>query len=169
MSISIIEFDDISSTSDYLKTNYESLNHLTFIRADFQSRGRGQFERTWESDRGSNLLFSVLFKPDKDTNMQDIKNMILHAIINVLDWHGISARYKAPNDLYVGAEKICGILIETKMKGQLPLYVVAGIGLNVNQHLFDAPHATSMLRITSKTYDIAFLFKQLISHITSVL
>jgi BirA family transcriptional regulator, biotin operon repressor / biotin---[acetyl-CoA-carboxylase] ligase len=169
MSISIIEFDEITSTSDYLKTNHQSLNHLTFVKTNYQTQGRGQFERTWESEKGLNLLFSVLFKPEKETDIQDIKNIILHAIINVLDTYGVSARYKAPNDLYVGKEKICGILIETKMNGQVPLYVIAGVGLNVNQSRFDAPNATSMYRITSKAFDISYVFKQLVGHITSVL
>lgn len=169
MSISILEFDEITSTSDYLKTNHASLGHLTFVRAQHQTSGRGQFKRVWESEKGSNLLFSVLLKPNENVDIHDIKNHVLIGLLNVLEHHGIMARYKAPNDLYVEHKKICGILIETKMHGSKPTYVVVGIGLNVNQTRFDVPNATSMALLKSRTFDVSNIFDQMVSHITSVL
>jgi BirA family transcriptional regulator, biotin operon repressor / biotin---[acetyl-CoA-carboxylase] ligase len=169
MSFTLIEFDELPSTSDYLKENHQSLQHLTFVKANYQTQGRGQFDRTWESEKNLNLLCSVLFKPLSQDHIQEIKNKVLHALIHLLETYGVHARYKAPNDLYVDQKKICGILIETQMHGDNVLYAVAGIGLNINQVNFEAPHATSLAKITQRSYDISKIFQQLVSHITSVL
>ena len=169
MSTTIIEFEVLASTSDYLKENHPYLNHLTFVRSNYQSAGRGQFDRTWESEEGVNLLTSLLLKETGDLDIHDIKNKILHALIKTLSDYNVHARYKAPNDLYVGTKKICGILIETQMKAGQLQYVICGIGLNVNQVRFEAPNAISMRLLNNQTYDIKKLFENLIGHITSVL
>lgn len=169
MSTTILEFNTLDSTSDYLKENHASLNHLTFVRTDYQLKGRGQFDRVWESKEGLNLLTSLLLKPSKESDIHDIKNNILHALIDTLKHYNIHARYKAPNDLYVGSKKICGILIETQLKGGVMQYVICGIGLNINQTQFDAPNAISMRQLTNQVFDIRTVFKTFISHITLVL
>ncbi|MFU8793214.1 MAG: biotin--[acetyl-CoA-carboxylase] ligase [Acholeplasmataceae bacterium] len=169
MSTTILEFEALDSTSDYLKENQQFLNHLTFVRADYQLKGRGQFDRTWESEKGLNLLTSLLLKPSKENDIHDIKNKILHALIDTLKQFHIHARYKAPNDLYVGSKKICGILIETQLKGEALQYVICGIGLNVNQIRFEAPNAISMRMLKNEFCDVKNIFNTFVSHITSVL
>lgn len=169
MSTTILEFETLDSTSDYLKENQQFLNHLTFVRADYQLKGRGQFDRTWESEKGLNLLTSLLLKPTLQSDIHDIKNKILHALIDTLKVYQIHARYKAPNDLYVGSKKICGILIETQLKGDAIQYVICGIGLNVNQTQFETPNAISMRLLKNEVFDVGTILSTFVSHITLVL
>jgi BirA family biotin operon repressor/biotin-[acetyl-CoA-carboxylase] ligase len=80
--------------------------------------------------------------------------------------HGISARIKWPNDIYVGLKKICGILIENSLHGSAISSSIIGIGLNINQRNFNVnlPNPTSMVlcmqnqddrsRYTTESFDI---------------
>ena len=57
---------------------------------------------------------------------------------------GEQLRIKWPNDVYVGNQKLGGILIENTLHGYGIAWSVAGIGLNVNQTDFTFPTATSL-------------------------
>ena len=57
---------------------------------------------------------------------------------------GEPLRIKWPNDVYVGNQKLGGILIENILHGYNIAWSVAGIGLNVNQTDFTFPTATSL-------------------------
>ncbi len=50
---------------------------------------------------------------------------------------GLALRLKWPNDLYIGARKTAGILIQNTLSGRHLQASVVGIGLNVNQTVFD--------------------------------
>lgn len=140
----ILEFDDVISTSSLLKEHYASFPHFTVIRTDYQSHGRGQFDRIWEAKKGQNLLMSLLLKDIKIKQIDHLKKETIDALIEVLSMYGVNAFFKSPNDLYVGDKKICGILIETQTSDRLLDYVVIGIGLNINQRTFGDYPATSL-------------------------
>jgi BirA family biotin operon repressor/biotin-[acetyl-CoA-carboxylase] ligase len=71
-------------------------------------------------------------------------------VADFLRSEGIRAAIKWPNDIYVADKKICGILIEQRICGERIAQSVVGVGLNVNQRRFAAPHATSMRRCDGK-------------------
>ena len=50
--------------------------------------------------------------------------------IEMFDIKGVSIKW--PNDVLINGKKVCGILLE----GQVPEYLVVGVGLNVNQKKF---------------------------------
>ena len=77
--------------------------------------------------------------------------------------HGIEAKVKWPNDIYVGNRKICGILIRHSVMGAFVEYSVIGVGINVNQVAFvsDAPNPVSMRQITGRRYDVASLYGEI--------
>ena len=161
----ILEFETIDSTSSYLKRNYQALPHLTIVRADYQTQGRGQFDRVWDANQGQNLLMSVLMKSVKIDDIDQLKMQFIAGLKHILKTFGIHVTFKKPNDLYVHDHKICGILLETKtVKTQLE-YVIIGIGLNVNQTLFGAYQATSMKNELSKNIEVSLVFKQVIQMI----
>jgi BirA family biotin operon repressor/biotin-[acetyl-CoA-carboxylase] ligase len=63
----------------------------------------------------------------------------------------VNSCIKWPNDIYVSDKKICGILIENKIKNQQIEFCIAGIGINVNQTVFPEDiNATSLKRATGK-------------------
>ncbi|MFH2003195.1 MAG: biotin--[acetyl-CoA-carboxylase] ligase, partial [Bacteroidota bacterium] len=57
----IFTFEDIDSTNNFAKllSNEEAQNG-TLIITEHQTKGRGRFNRTWESERGKNLTFTVI-------------------------------------------------------------------------------------------------------------
>lgn len=137
-------FKTLSSTSDYLKDNYQDFPSFTFVQTGYQTNGRGQFERRWSSKEKENLLFSFLIKDIEINQLDYIKKTVLSSIIEILKMYQIHSTYKPPNDIYANGRKICGILIENLTELNTCLYVVIGIGLNVNQTEFEGFVATSI-------------------------
>lgn len=121
----------------------------TVWAAEFQTSGRGQRGNVWSSQRAENLTFSVLLKPDF---IPAVKQFLICeaasvAVVNYLSEHGIDARIKWPNDIYVGDRKICGMLIEHSISADKVSSSVVGIGLNVLQRSFpeSLPNPVSMV------------------------
>jgi BirA family biotin operon repressor/biotin-[acetyl-CoA-carboxylase] ligase len=70
-----------------------------------------------------------------------------------------------PNDIYVGDEKICGILIEHAVRGESMLHSIIGVGMNVNQTVFDdsLPNPTSLaLEIGHDRINLQTLLQELL-------
>jgi len=64
-------------------------------------------------------------------------------------------KIKWPNDIMHEDDKVCGILVENTFRGMHLGACVAGIGINVNQLMFDAfsPKAVSLKNITGKHFN----------------
>jgi BirA family biotin operon repressor/biotin-[acetyl-CoA-carboxylase] ligase len=54
-------------------------------------------------------------------------------------------KIKWPNDIFVGANKIAGILIEASVSKKSIDHVIIGVGININQQEFGTMKATSVL------------------------
>jgi BirA family biotin operon repressor/biotin-[acetyl-CoA-carboxylase] ligase len=160
-------------------TNTEALSLLrageqaegTVIHADFQSAGKGQSGNKWESEKGKNLLFSIILYPQSITPGDQflISMSISLAICDFLDRHCSGAVIKWPNDIYLGNDKIAGILIENSILGSFIENSVAGIGLNINQENFPQvmPRPVSLKMATGKEYDISACLKDLLTDLDS--
>lgn len=139
-----------------------------------QTAGRGQRGRSWTSEPGANLLFTSLLDPVRVSAHPGhiIGNMAALAITDLLallandkmSYH-VACRLsiKWPNDIYVGDKKLAGILVENIHRGNAWKWSVLGIGINLNQQVFDAnlPNPVSLSMITGKTYDPIETGKQL--------
>lgn len=163
----LMEFDVIDSTNEYIKTNYAKLPNFTIVKTNYQTDGRGQFGRVWESNYKENLLFSLLIKKDLPFLTNDINPIVVSSIFNTLDEYDIDCGYKYPNDIYVGDKKIAGILIETKYDNQELEYMVIGIGLNINQDIFTYTNAISLKHLIKKEVNIDDIFKRLLKHLSN--
>lgn len=166
---SILEFPRLSSTNDYLKEQYKHLSNYTVVRTNDQFQGRGQFQRTWESEPNQNLLFSVLLKEFPLSSLQKIQNALVHALGKFFLDLGIVAHFKQPNDFFVNDKKICGILVETKVLHNRFEYIIVGIGINVNQEKFDNFIATSIKLEKKNTQDVASLFNKILLDLKSTM
>ena len=61
-----IALEETTSTNAYAKTLPEDESHeLTLVTTEFQTAGRGAGTNTWESERGKNLLFSLVVYPQR--------------------------------------------------------------------------------------------------------
>ena len=116
------------------------------ILADEQTQGRGQREAEWVSEVGKNLLFSVYITLDNlsVTNQLTLMQYTAVSVCCTLNDLGIKAQIKWPNDLVVNGVKIGGILIENQLLGNHIVSSIIGVGLNVNQMVFNDLDATSM-------------------------
>ena len=161
MNWEIIHIDETDSTNRWLKNQQPSQRHTlterTAIWADFQTAGRGCGTNTWESERGKNLLFSLLLHPENlPANEQfQISMAISLAIVDALGQLVGDLSIKWPNDIYWRNGKLAGILIENTLKGSFVKDSVIGVGLNVNQRTFqsNAPNPVSLWQITGQETD----------------
>lgn len=154
----VLHFEAIDSTSTYLKNHYQDLDNMTFISADYQSAGHGRNNRNWKSENGTNLLFSLLIL-DKEliSLFKSISLISAYSIIEILKEYGINNCFiKWPNDVYVNDKKICGILLEAVTKNEMECLII-GIGLNVNQKVFEGEYLrlpTSIYKELNKEIDL---------------
>ena len=143
---SILDFDSIDSTSKYLKENYIALKNFTFVSSLYQTNGKGRIDRSRESNKGENLLFSLLIKKKALLKLySSISILSATVILSVLKEYNIdNVMIKWPNDVYIDDKKVCGILLESISTSDNLECIVLGIGLNVNQKEFIDSRATSM-------------------------
>ena len=131
----------------------------TVVQADFQTKGRGQRGSVWNSEPSSNLAISVILHP---SFLQASESFYLYMIAalscydttsQLLADSQVDITIKWPNDIYVNRLKLGGILIENKLQGENLQSTVIGIGLNINQVLFEGLQAISFKALTGKTYN----------------
>jgi len=117
------------------------------VFTNFQTAGRGQGVKTWQSAKGENILASFYFQPNILPNQQIYFNYFFALTIRkVISMYVNHVMIKKPNDIWVDDKKIAGILIEHYLQGEKLNYSVAGVGINVNQTQFDPalPNPTSL-------------------------
>jgi BirA family biotin operon repressor/biotin-[acetyl-CoA-carboxylase] ligase len=104
----------------------------TLVLADAQTAGRGRMGRTWASEPGAGLWLTVIERPRDAEALGVLSLRIGLALAPVLDPFADSrVRLKWPNDLYVGAKKLAGILAEARWRDGAPEWVAIGVGINV--------------------------------------
>lgn len=129
-----------------------------------QTAGRGRQGRSWHNRLGECLMFSLLWSFDRpQAELGGLALVVALAVCQSLHHHQIPAQIKWPNDLVLGQQKLCGILIETVTRRQ-QTYAVIGIGLN-----FVAPEqmdqATAVASLLPKT-NAHQIFKSIISQLS---
>ena len=154
MKIRQIHLEETTSTNTYIKGVALEADEMVVVSTLWQTAGRGQGVNRWESERGKNLLFSLMARPSFVAVQQQFALSMAGALAikTVLDRFTPDIRIKWPNDIYWRDRKISGTLIETSLAhGEISRFVY-GIGLNVNQVQFvsDAPNPVSLVQITGK-------------------
>ena len=161
-----IAHEELDSTNVYLRElkQEETLPEFTYVTADFQRAGKGQRGNTWESEAHSNLMFSVLLRPESLPMKQHfiLSELVSIALLKTLSQYSSHFSIKWPNDMYWKDYKVAGILIENDIEGTSIKESVIGIGLNVNQKEFmsDAPNPISLFQILHKEIDRSDLLQE---------
>lgn len=111
------------------------------VFAERQTAGRGQYGRRWESAPYKGLWFSVLLRPAITLAQSPELTSLLAGIVaaTITQETGIPAVIKPPNDIYIAARKVAGILVEGRTAADGSYVAVAGIGVNVNHTIEDFP------------------------------
>lgn len=168
-----IELESVDSTNDYASKliNSDNVTDGYVISAKHQTKGKGQFGSTWLTVPEENLTLSIILKHNKLHIKHQFYLSIISslAIRDVVATHGITTHVKWPNDIYVKSNKICGILIQNTLQQSLIQYSIIGIGLNVNQHIFDPslPNPTSLLKETNKKHSLLDIRQELYNRFES--
>ncbi|MEE8473677.1 MAG: biotin--[acetyl-CoA-carboxylase] ligase [Dehalococcoidia bacterium] len=103
----------------------------TVVLAGEQTAARGRLGRAWLSPQGS-LALSIVLRPDLD-HLPGLVMVASLAVVNAVEAvTGLSPRIKWPNDVLIGSGKVCGILIESYLRGSAVDYAILGLGINVN-------------------------------------
>jgi BirA family biotin operon repressor/biotin-[acetyl-CoA-carboxylase] ligase len=128
----LLLFDQVGSTLDVAHRAAPDAASGTLVLADEQTAGRGRHGRRWASAPGAGIWLTLIERPT-DARALDVLSLRcgLYAAEALDDAAGARIGVKWPNDLYVGARKLAGILIETRWRGTAPDWVAIGFGLNV--------------------------------------
>ena len=139
---SLHEKDETTSTNDDAKALAERGAPMgDAVLARSQTRGRGRASRSFLSPEGG-LYLSVVLRPRRPPDEWSLVPLMAGAVVaRELRRDGFDARLKWPNDVLLGAEKVGGILVESRW-GDSP-FAVVGIGLNVDR-VPEVPSATSL-------------------------
>jgi BirA family biotin operon repressor/biotin-[acetyl-CoA-carboxylase] ligase len=158
-SYSILHLPTVDSTNNYAasKENQPNIQHKTVIVASFQSNGKGQFHNKWQSEAGLNLLFSIYLQPKKlsATQQFDLSRISALALRDSLSYFLTKQiTIKWPNDIFIEGKKIAGILIENTVTQNRIDRSIIGIGINVNQKIFEGLNASSFLIESGKKWEL---------------
>lgn len=136
----------------------------TVVITDNQVKGRGQRGTVWNANAGENLTFSVVLTPGFLSIQEQflISQITALAIRSYLGAYVADTKVKWPNDIYMNNRKSCGVLIENSLQGTRYASSVVGIGVNINQSVFESNHATSLARETGRTFLLTEEFHKLL-------
>ncbi|MFN5985858.1 MAG: biotin--[acetyl-CoA-carboxylase] ligase [Chitinophagaceae bacterium] len=175
----LIELPSIDSTNIYAMEQIKAGKAISgsCYNTPFQTHGKGQHGRVWESEKGQNLLCSYVLElkslnPTKKWGPEDQKGLSAAVAIGAKAFFGANAGdetlIKLPNDIYWRDRKAGGILIENSLRGTEWTWAVIGIGFNINQTGFstDAPNPVSLRQITGRQWEIARLQTELSKALT---
>lgn len=143
-----------------------TLPNGTSLRADFQTAGRGRHGRQWEGDPGENLAVSYALSaaglpPDRLFALSQAVALAVRDAVEALTG-ARDACVKWPNDIYADDRKVAGLLLESTLHRERVAYVVAGVGVNVNQVDFArAPRATSLSLLSGRRHDVTEVWERL--------
>ena len=149
-------FFKIDSTNRVaMELGYAGEPEGTLVLAEEQTAGRGRAGRSWHSERGTGLYFTLLLRPRLAPVQAPLLTMLsglsAHAAIQGLT--GLTPELKWPNDLLLNGKKVGGILTEMHAEPSVVRFVIVGVGINVNQEKFPpelASIATSLRKESGK-------------------
>jgi len=127
--------DHVESTNDLARDlASRGTPEGTLVLAEEQVAGRGRQGRKWHAPHGSSLLMSLVFYPKLEPSQVQRLTMAcsLATAEAITETAGLPVGLKWPNDLLVKGRKVAGILAETSITGQNVVFVVVGMGINVN-------------------------------------
>ena len=163
-----IELISVDSTNNYAMAELRkgtAVHGAAFFACE-QTHGKGQHEKIWLSEKGANLVLSLVL----NTSALQLPQQFLLSMSIALATHELFSKYvrddtfiKWPNDIYWRDRKAAGILIENIVTGNKWQWAVVGIGVNINQTKFDdqLTKAVSLKQICGKTFNPVTLAKEL--------
>ena len=171
--------DEVASTNTYLMQQKGSA-HASCVVAHIQTHGKGRRGRTWVSQLGASLTFSLLWRFQCGAAaLSGLSLAVGVALIRALNALGVhDAQLKWPNDVLVldgnkHGNKLAGILIELQGDLEGPSAAVIGVGINLNLpktvlESIDQP-AIDLVNVSVKPINQSELLGVVLRHLADVL
>ena len=171
--------DTVTSTNTYLMQQ-KGAAHATCVAAHIQTHGKGRRGRTWVSQLGASLTFSLLWRFQCGAAaLSGLSLAVGMALIRALNALGVNdAQLKWPNDVLIldkklGGKKLAGILIELQGDLEGPSAAVIGVGVNLNLpknvlESIDQP-AIDLVNVSAKPINQSELLGVILKHLADVL
>lgn len=122
----------------------------SLVIAERQTAGRGRGGHRWTSEAGMGIWLTMVERPSDPAAVDVLAIRLgLRAAAALEAFAGGPVQLKWPNDLYVGAGKLCGILVETRWREQRIDWVAVGLGVNVRAPR-DVQHAAGLREGTAR-------------------
>ncbi len=168
----LVKLNAIDSTNSYLRkmSKEGGLEKWAVVSTEYQSAGRGQKGAVWQSEKGKNLICSILVRLNgfKARDQFLLNCAASLGIYNALTKYNLpKLSIKWPNDIMSVSKKLGGLLIENTLMHDEINHTIIGIGLNVNQLSFskDLPYAVSIKQLINKDLDRDALLKRIVESI----
>ncbi len=168
--------DEVASTNTYLMQNKHAA-HATCVAAHVQTNGKGRRGRTWVSQLGASLTFSLLWRFQCGAAaLSGLSLCVGVALIRALrDFEVNSAQLKWPNDVLVDGKKLAGILIELQGDLEGPSVAVIGVGVNLDfnsslpKNMLESIDQPAIDLVSVKAIDQNVLLGAMLKHLAYVL
>jgi BirA family biotin operon repressor/biotin-[acetyl-CoA-carboxylase] ligase len=160
----------VDSTNSYASEMLRQIRPVegTIIYTFEQNQGRGQRGNSWHSEPNKNVALSLILHPaflsgNEQFLLTKIASLAVADLMAELLPKDYDVKIKWPNDVYVDKRKIAGILIENVISENTLQSSIIGIGLNINQTIFEteANNATSLKLLTHKDYNLQTVMESL--------
>src|SRR5699024_6891050 len=140
----------IDSTQLLAKQKLVGNTDTFLILSDEQTKGKGRFNRPWDSSRGKGLWMSIVLRPKVPFEMITKFNLFMALGIRdtMQQFSNESVIIKWPNDIYIDGKKAFGVLTEMVANSDGIEAVICGIGINMN-HLAEDFQGELQLKATS--------------------
>ena len=136
----VVHYPSIGSTNREARMlASEGAKHGTLVLADAQTAGRGRRGRGWISPAGEGIFMSLILRPQAHpSQVARLSLLTALAVANAIaQVTALDARIKWPNDIVIQGRKVCGLLLEMDADESAVHSIVAGVGINVHQRVFD--------------------------------
>ncbi len=166
----VYAFGSIDSTNNCARTMANAwAPEGTLVVAESQTAGRGRLGRSWISSAEESLTFSVVLRPGTDSEAINLLPLLAGVAVAeaIREVAGVEVECKWPNDLLIDGKKVCGILLEGALREDGLDFVVAGIGINVNQGGFPqelSGKATSLRLMCGREFRREDLLRAVLQH-----
>lgn len=162
----------VGSTMDYAWNLFEQgkVENGLVILADHQTSGRGRTGNKWFSNKGEDILCSVLLKLKVSVIPEILMAAALSVVYTIRPYvDDAKITIKWPNDIQIDGNKISGVIAESRFQQSDSLCsVVVGIGLNINLdpngHDFLPYRTTSMKTLLKRDVDRLSILNLLLNH-----
>lgn len=148
--------------------------HGAIVTAGAQTAGVGRRGREWISVPGKGIYLSMVLRPQKYFLPQQCTLLLAVAACRALEKSAnVRAQTKWPNDILLQGKKTGGILCSGEWRQDELAFIIAGIGLNINQTQQDLPErpiypATSLRQISGAEHDVEDVLQKVLSEMNAL-